>query len=73
MERMLNRKTWNHAASNQFAASFEMWGMAEVKSTAGNVIISARDSISGIPAPNGYVWVKSYEINPPNGDGWVEV
>lgn len=72
MERRINQKRWMRDGSAG-ATSYEEWALAPIPRTPSMSLMDARSHLSGIPAPDGHLWMKSSEKHPPNGEGWYEV
>lgn len=73
MNRRTNTRNWRNVHTGDIYQTYEEWGLLPIGKIARSRVLHARDQMSGINAPSGYLWVKTVEVNPPDGGGWVEV
>lgn len=70
--RKLNVQRWLNGYG-ETAVSYEEWRLFPVPEVPSARLFYALDSLNGVPAPKGFIWCKSLEIHPPEGDGWKAV
>lgn len=71
--RRLNVTRWRHQGSGEVIEAFEEWRLHQIRDLGSAALLRGLDSMNGIKAPAGTLWVLSMVVRPPADEQWIEV
>jgi len=72
MSRRINLKRWRNKDTGELFETYESWSLVRSADMAKKILLYAEDSLNGIKAPPGYLWVKVSEQGISDSGNWVE-